>query len=380
MQPDRPESYDKRVLIMVSGMNPQIITETIYALTQRRTPAFMPTELVVLTTTEGAERVRLTLQSDEGGWLARLCRDYTLPDIKFGAEGIRLLRDPGGRPLVDIRTNEENEAAANQIVDTIREFTNDERSAVHVSLSGGRKTMGYFVGYALSLYGRRQDRLSHVLVSPEFEQNRDFYYPTPHQRVIYDSSGKPLDASKAEVSLADIPFVRMREGLPDTLRTGRVTYVEAVDALQGRLESAHLRFDVATRSITAGRSTFILPAQNFAFYLWVAKSQKKSGHFINVHSDGVTQKMTGVSIEQTREFLDIYDQHVDTKEREALFPMEKNGMSPEDFRYRLSRLNRILSNKIDEPLPQRYLVNNFGERGAATYGLDLPDKAIEIVE
>lgn len=381
MESDRPESYDKRVLVMVSGMNPQIITETLFALTQRRTPAFVPTRLFVLTTSEGAERVRLTLQSKDGtGWLARLRRDYELPDITFGSHDIRVLSDPSGRPLVDIRTTEESEAAANQIVDTIREFTSDDKSAVHVLFNGGRANMGYFVGYALSLYGRRQDRLSQVLVSPEFEQNNEFFYPTPRQRIIYDKTGQPLDANKAEVLLADTPFVRMREGLPDTLRTGRVTYAEAVDALRGRLESARLRLSVTRREVTAGGSTFTLPKQNFTFYLWIAKSQKFDGRFIRVHSDGSTQKIKGVSIEQTLEFLDIYGQYADTKEKEKLFYMERNGMSPEEFRNRLSALRGILSREIDEPLPQRYLVNNFGKRGAAAYGLDLPDHAIEIVE
>lgn len=37
--------------------------------------------------------------------------------------------------------------------------------------------MGFFVGYALSLFGRAQDRLSHVLVSDPFESLTDFYYP-----------------------------------------------------------------------------------------------------------------------------------------------------------------------------------------------------------
>jgi CRISPR-associated protein (TIGR02584 family) len=30
-------------------------------------------------------------------------------------------------------------------------------------MPGERKTMGFYVGYALSLFGRAQDRLSHVI-------------------------------------------------------------------------------------------------------------------------------------------------------------------------------------------------------------------------
>ena len=57
------------------------------------------------------------------------------------------------------------------ITNLIRAFTADPESALHVSIAGGRKTMGFFLGYALSLYGRAQDKLSHVLVSPPFESS-----------------------------------------------------------------------------------------------------------------------------------------------------------------------------------------------------------------
>lgn len=65
--------------------------------------------------------------------------------------------------------------AADAIVELVRRCTQDDQTALHVSIAGGRKTMGFFMGYALSLYGRPQDRLSHVLVSAPFESNHDFY-------------------------------------------------------------------------------------------------------------------------------------------------------------------------------------------------------------
>jgi CRISPR-associated protein (TIGR02584 family) len=41
--------------------------------------------------------------------------------------------------------------------------TADPQASLHVSIAGERKTMGFYVGYALSLFGRTQGRLSHVL-------------------------------------------------------------------------------------------------------------------------------------------------------------------------------------------------------------------------
>jgi CRISPR-associated protein (TIGR02584 family) len=53
---------------------------------------------------------------------------------------------------------------------------------LHVSIAGGRKSMGFFAGYAFSLFGRTQDRLSHVLVNDPFESFPDFYFPQNHTK------------------------------------------------------------------------------------------------------------------------------------------------------------------------------------------------------
>ena len=66
-----------------------------------------------------------------------------------------------------------------------QKFTLDDDTQLMVSIAGGRKTMGYYAGYALTLFGRHQDQLSHVLVSEEFEGNRDFFFPTRQTEIVY---------------------------------------------------------------------------------------------------------------------------------------------------------------------------------------------------
>src|SRR5690606_29640591 len=178
-----PSEFPRRILLVVSGMSPQIMTETLFALTQMRTPAFIPTEVHILTTASGARNARLSLLKGEAHFL-RLCEEYDLDPAMFSEKNIHCIQKDG-HPLDDIRSVAENECAADCITQTIRDFTNDENSALHVSMAGGRKTMGYYAGYALSLYGREQDRLSHVLVTEGFEGHRDFYYPTRESRAIY---------------------------------------------------------------------------------------------------------------------------------------------------------------------------------------------------
>ena len=218
-----PSAYPRRVLVAVTGLSPQIVTETLYALATA-TPSFVPTEVHLLTTRGGAEKARLGLLSNEPGWFHRLREDYKLPVIDFTEKSIHVVSDAAGNPLDDIRTPEENKAAADFITAHVRELTSDPGCALHVSIAGGRKTMGFFLGYALSLYGREQDRLSHVLVSEPYESTLGFYYPTPYSKVLELPHDRGLvDTAKATVTLAEIPCVSLRHGLPESLLSGHAT-------------------------------------------------------------------------------------------------------------------------------------------------------------
>lgn len=195
-------------------MAPAVLTETVYALACARSPAFIPTQVHLISTQAGAKSANEMLLEGSAHFLA-LCRDYGLNPAMFGAANIHHVCDAQGQPLTDIRTADDNEFAADFITEAIRQHTANEHTAVHVSMAGGRKTMGYYAGYALSLFGRDQDRLSHVLVPEEFETLPGFYYPTTKRKWLTTKDGREkYDASKATVELAEIPFVRMRGELP----------------------------------------------------------------------------------------------------------------------------------------------------------------------
>jgi CRISPR-associated protein (TIGR02584 family) len=172
-----PAAYPRRILLAVTGLTPQIVTETLYALAAERR-LWVPTEIRIITTRRGAEKAARTLLSDEG-WFHRLRVEYRLPEIAFGIEDIHVIKGPDGPPLDDILEEADNAAVADFITEEVRALTADPNASLHVSIAGGRKTMGFYVGYALSLFGRAQDRLSHVLVPPTFESRPDFFYPPP---------------------------------------------------------------------------------------------------------------------------------------------------------------------------------------------------------
>ena len=267
-----PDQFSRRILVAVTGLSPQIVTETLYALavapSARR---FVPTEIHLITTRTGAEKARLALLSDDPGWFHRLCRDYALPPICFTTDTIHTLEDAAGKPLDDIRSPADNRRAADGITGIIRQLTADPDCALHVSIAGGRKTMGFFLGYALSLYGRPQDQLSHVLVSEPFEASIGFYYPTPSSRVLEMPGGRLVDSALAQVTLAELPFVSLRHGLPEALLTGLASYNETVEAARRALAPAELQIDLTARRIRAAGHEFGLPPAELALLSVVAR-------------------------------------------------------------------------------------------------------------
>lgn len=263
----------KKILVAVTGMSPQIVTETLYALhTQHQ---WLPEEIHVLTTQVGAKNITGSLLG-ENGFFRRLCAEYALPAIRFDADCIHVIQGETGEPLTDIRSPGENNLAADQIVRFIYDLCADEQTELHVSIAGGRKSMGFYIGYALSLFGRRQDRLSHVLVEEAFEQNREFFYPPKHSTPLNTERFGIRDAAKAQVMLADIPFVRMREGMPKLALADNWNFSRAVALTQQSLSDFSLVVDCSNMSIIcSGSKPIKLDVQHFSLYKTMAEFKQE---------------------------------------------------------------------------------------------------------
>lgn len=263
----------RRILLGVSGLSPQVLTETVYALAVAPSPAerWQPDEVQVLTTAVGARLIReRLLQPRPGGqppvWQA-LLDQHGLPPIRFDADSIHVIRGLDGQPLDDIRSRDDNACMADAITARVRALTRDPEVELHVSLAGGRKTMGYYAGYALSLFGRSQDRLSHVLVAEPFETLPDFFHPTATACLLRTRDGREVDAAQAQLSLAEIPFVRLREGLPKALLEGDAGFADTVAAAEAARHPPRLVFDLARQSIEADGQSIELPLKQFALLL-----------------------------------------------------------------------------------------------------------------
>ncbi len=360
-----PERFTRRVMLVVTGLSPQVITETVFALA-RANAAAVPTEIHVINTAEGAERARLSLLTRDPGWFHRLCQDWNLPGIRFGSEQIHMLCDASGAPLADIRAPEDNERTADFITEKVREFTSDPGSALHVSIAGGRKTMGYYAGYALSLFGRPQDRLSHVLVSEPFESSWDFFYPTPYSRVITTRDNKLADTADAKVTLAEIPFVSLRGDLPTRLAKGNASFSETVNAARRALEPPTLVIDLAGRCVLASGERVPMGPADLAFYTVFARNRVAG-------EQAIRRNDPDLAAPYLAEYRQIVGEMSGDLERaeEAL----KRGMDENYFDQRKARTNAALEECLGTQLARVYQIHSDGQR-QGRFGLRLEPEAI----
>lgn len=353
-----PGAYPRRILLAVTGLWPQVVTETLYALAVSGQDRFVPTELWVITTAKGAERARLTLLSRNPGWLQRLRRDYALPEIAFDPTHILVPLGENGVALEDLRCAQDNARAADLITDAVRALTADPDSALHVSIAGGRKTMGFYAGYALSMFGRDQDRLSHVLVQPEFEGCPQFFYPPPTSRVIHTRGprSRPLDARAARVSLAEIPFVRLRHGLDERLKDGHATFSEAVAAAQRALGPAELVLDLPGRRVRAAGVVLRLPPSLLAFLSWLARRAQAGAGPVSCPTAGVPEPDYAAAY--LAEYRAIIGEMGDDSRAAGRLV---RGMDKAFFEQTKSKLNSALRKALG-PVAASYLVDDGGTR------------------
>ena len=231
----------RQILLCVLGMTPQIITETLYALTQGHKEHV--DEIRVITMLKGCDLIKKLLLDPHEGKFFDFCRDYGIDStsIKFDESTIAVVHTPDGVMLEDIRSLKEDRYAATQISEIVRELTQNPNTSIHASAAGGRKTMALHLLTAMQQYGRPQDKLWHVLVSKELQTHPDFFYIPLVPREFQTPYGRYISTETAQINLVDIPFLRTTQSEENRQEKKIADY---------KLSSDHLlSYEQITRSI-----------------------------------------------------------------------------------------------------------------------------------
>lgn len=253
----------KTVLISVVGSSPAVLTETVWVLAQENPPV-IPDRVVAITTTHGKQMIQSKLFQRAPVWNELQQQVGMADQLRFGADdSIRVIGD-GSRDFDDIASLEENEQAADFILDVIRQYSENPEVKIIASIAGGRKTMSALMLACMSLLGREQDRVCHVLADETYIcENRDFCYPKDE-----------LQRQAAQVQLSDMPFIRVR-GLYEQL-TGSApkSYSAMVNHFRSAVPKAIAEelvvFNETQQSLRCGNIELALsPAEFQAAYLYV---------------------------------------------------------------------------------------------------------------
>ena len=308
----------KHILLSTTGASPQVLTETLYAIHQSGRP--FPAEVFVITTANAKPELMNGLFRD--GHLQALKEEYSLPDFIFDEDHIWLIEDDAGNYMQDAKSVEDQTFMADFITRKVYELTLHDDIAIHASLAGGRKTMAFYFGYAMSLFGRGQDVLSHVFVDDDYEFVRDFWYPNKTSRWVAGKFGRgELDTSKAIVTLAEIPFVRMRNSIDPSLLASmaKLSFSQTVGILNA---SQHAELNVnlnkSAKLISVVGVDIQLSAKEMAFYLWLLSKGTTGLKVTRDFED---------DIQHSIDFLNFY-REVSTDPR----VYKSFGSTPEDFR------------------------------------------------
>ena len=368
MQNDR--KLTRRIFLMITGLSPQIVTETLFAYyVGLKIDDSIPAEVHLITTREGGDRAQLTLLGPTTAHFDNLVSTYKINHLSFLEENIHVLKNKSGQELEDISTPADNSIAADFICEMTNKFTRDADTELFVSIAGGRKTMGYYAGYALTLFGRPQDRLSHVLVSEEFENNRDFYFPTIKRQIIYSKKNKPLDTSKAIVTLAPIPFVQLRHELPEDSLLQQVGFQEAVALINVSNENLVVTLNTSELSLSINTRKVHFEPIDFIFYLWFAEQLRSESGFIQEPHD---QEPNPIYAAELVNVMDKFGFEMSANDRtlKALHA----GMDRQFFRTKKSRVNGKLERNLGRSLSDKLKIQTFGRRGSSLYGLSLSNE------
>jgi len=265
----------ENILLIVTGASPQVLTETLFAIHKADKP--FPDRVIAITTESTKEILTNGLFRDRR--LAQLKEQYALPDLQMTEDDIYLISDENGRFLDKGNTEKDQETMADFITRTVAELTSQENTCIHASIAGGRKTMAFYLGYAMSLLGRSQDKLSHVFVNDELEFVRDFWFPTKEDNWITGKNGQgEVNCKDGEITLAEIPFVRMRNSLDSNVIDSIVntSFCQQVSKMNQYFNKEFtLSLNVATKSLDLLGVSIKLTPKEFSFYWWLYKEGKE---------------------------------------------------------------------------------------------------------
>lgn len=372
----------KNILLAVTGLSPQVITEALYALHQNNRHV---DAIHVITTRDGKEKIYAELLGESKGHYYKYLEEYGLDPsaIDFGYRNVHVITDEHAIEIPDVVGESDNEQLLKKCLELTFHFTKDPETTVFFSVAGGRKTMSSCLTLAAQMYGRSQDRLYHVLVSTEFESNRDFFYPPKEPRTVElrDNQGQPFykDTRYAQVNLIHIPFVSIREQLSADLLK------EPKDP--GSLLLSLIREDVSrlTVNLITGKISYkkleldMMPARLALYAFFVM--QKKNCSQETESCGNCTECFLDIQtvFEKQDQITNLYRKVCGTRPINEMSDSGITSLSTENFNTYKAKIKGNLLGRFGPYALKDLEITSVGSRPNTQYGILMDRAKIEIV-
>ena len=293
----------ERIFVATVGMAPAVVTETLWAL-RAREAVWIPDRIEIVTTLGGAQAIRRDLLATGGPLATIYPAPWRIPPITVfiplrdtASETVRAMTlvwadgqavvVKGEHPLAisDVDDEEAAICMGDLILDRVGSACRDPSNQLHLSISGGRKTMSAHALFSLGLVGNPQDEASHVLMGVEFDSNRQFWHPDQGGRIHTVeaqrlSQGKPqpdwpaptLDPRNAATTLRLFPIAAPRYDLIPRQRKGSrslprlSTILDQMNLAGDWLRAPRMELDVLCNAVTVNSCRQILDPMGF---LWL---------------------------------------------------------------------------------------------------------------
>ncbi|TAN45542.1 MAG: TIGR02584 family CRISPR-associated protein [Nitrospirae bacterium] len=355
----------REVFVFIAGATPQVITETIYALALKKPPVY-PDEIFVVTTGKGRTIIEEMLI--RRGTLEMLAKDCSMPKIVLRDSSFKIPAGKDSKLLDDIRTDEENEAMGDLILSLVRDKAADMGTRLHCSIAGGRKTMSFYLGSALQLFGRPWDKLYHVLVSPEFESHPEFFFK-PKKDAILLKDGKKLNTKNAKITLAELPFIRLREKISLDSSSFSDLVKEGQKEIDMSLAHPLVTLNFQERCIEVGREKIrLIPAHLMIYAAYLRKKLTGCKHpdrpycldctdcfpeIIELTTKTALEEMAkDYRLMSPSKAMDVLDKH-------------KTGLSQEAVRQAISKIKKAIAGTLKDDVLVSYCSITTSSRGWA---------------
>jgi len=372
----------KNILLAVTGLSPQVITETLYALHQNNRKV---DSIHVITTRDGKERIYADLLAGRSGYYYQYLEEYGIEpsNINFGPNNVHVVIDEHGNELPDIIRESDNEHLIKKCLELAFRFTSDTGNCVLFSVAGGRKTMSSCLTLAAQMYGRRQDRLYHVLVSPEFESSRDFYYPPKKSRSVElrDKNGQPFfkETRYAEVNLIHIPFVSIRDQLaPDLLKEPGDPATLMLSLIKE--EKYRLTINLISGKVVYKTTELDLMPARMALYTFFALQKKNCSKEVETCSN-CTECFLDIQaiFKKQGEITEIYRTVSDTRPFEEMSDTGIINLNSDNFNMYKGKIKQDLLGRFGPYALKDLEIASVDSRPNTRYGIRMDRNKIEIV-